>query len=180
MSNETEPDPIAAIVRTGQIIVGAMASGVLIFLVVVFLLVGRGGPQANPRPQGLNSLITFIALGYSVIALALWRLVPPVFTTASIRAMARRRGPLHPPKPAVDTAELARLHLPQMIVGTAILEGAAFFDAIAYLIEGNPLALGAALVLCGALLFCFPTLTGVEGWIDLQKEKLEAERHLEP
>jgi hypothetical protein len=55
-----------------------------------------------------------------------------------------------------------------MIVGMAMLEGAAFFCLIAYIVEGNVLPLTAAGGLLFLMLFSFPTHDRVEEWVNGQ------------
>jgi hypothetical protein len=52
----------------------------------------------------------------------------------------------------------------------------AFFAAIAYLLERNPLALGMALILLASLAIRMPTRNRVNAWIDQQQSKLQMER----
>ena len=55
-------------------------------------------------------------------------------------------------------------------------EGVAFFAGVAYFVSKNPIALGLALLLVGALILRFPTIGRVQRWIDQQQEKLILER----
>ena len=60
-------------------------------------------------------------------------------------------------------------------MGAAIIEGAAFFAATAYLLYGHPIALGVAIVMIGVSLARFPTRARTEHWIEQQQEKLRDE-----
>jgi hypothetical protein len=57
-----------------------------------------------------------------------------------------------------------------------MLEGAAFFATIAYMLERNPIALATAIVLLGALVARFPTSDRVNAWLDRQLGLLQEER----
>jgi hypothetical protein len=57
-----------------------------------------------------------------------------------------------------------------------LLEGAAFFATIAYMLERNPLALATAIVLLGTLAARFPTSDRVNAWLDRQLGLLQEER----
>jgi hypothetical protein len=56
-----------------------------------------------------------------------------------------------------------------MIIGMALLEGAAFYQAIAYYVEGQPLALGLGCLLLLGLIVQFPTRSRVERWLENQE-----------
>jgi hypothetical protein len=78
--------------------------------------------------------------------------------------------------PAGYTGKLAPLYQTQLIIGAAILESGAFFAAIAYMVERNPLALATAIVLLGALAARFPTADRINAWLDRQLGLLQEER----
>jgi hypothetical protein len=54
------------------------------------------------------------------------------------------------------------------IIGLALLEGAAFFADVAYMQEGQPLALGVAGAAVMLILLRFPTESRLRGWLELQ------------
>jgi hypothetical protein len=64
----------------------------------------------------------------------------------------------------------------QLIIGAAQIEGVAFFAGVAYFLSKDPIALGLALLLVGALILRFPTIERVQRWIDQQQEKLITSR----
>jgi hypothetical protein len=75
-----------------------------------------------------------------------------------------------------DAVMLAAIYQTQCIIGRAILEGAAFFASIAYMLERNHIALGVAGVMVGFLLSRFPMKDRVITWIEHQQERLRDER----
>jgi len=94
-------------------------------------------------------------------------------------------GPSEPKQlyPASYTGKLAPIYQTQLIIGAAMLEGAAFFATIAYMfatiaymVERNPLALATAIALLGALVARFPTSDRVNAWLDRQLGLLQEER----
>jgi hypothetical protein len=135
----------------------------------------------------VNSLLNYIALGFSAVALPLSFILPGIIAGQQRRAIAastRSSGtkPGVPPgtgpdalKPQVGSLPMA--YLQQLIVGAALNEGAAFFAAIVYLIGKNSIALGLALVLIAGLVARFPTEGRVERWIERQQEKLVEDQH---
>ena len=64
----------------------------------------------------------------------------------------------------------------QLIIGAAMLEGGAFFAAIAYMLERSPIAAGMALVLLVVLASRFPTRDRIQAWLDHQLGLLQEER----
>ncbi len=78
------------------------------------------------------------------------------------------------PQPEPGSAEAWwALYQTRCILGAAPLEGAAFFQLIAYYLEGLPLYLGLAGGLLVLLLLRFPTRHGVESWVTAQREMVE-------
>ena len=71
---------------------------------------------------------------------------------------------------------LAQLYQTQLIVGAALLEGAAFFAGIAFMLERDPIAAGMALVLLAVLAARFPTRDRIEAWLEQQLGLLQEER----
>ena len=75
-----------------------------------------------------------------------------------------------------DAGKLATVFSTQLIVGAALNESAAFFAGLAYLIGKDPIALGVAILLLGAIVARFPTTHRVALWITRQEEMLSLER----
>ncbi|OJW08338.1 MAG: hypothetical protein BGO49_13125 [Planctomycetales bacterium 71-10] len=178
-----ETDAVRAVVRTSQIIVGAMVAGVAFFCVLATTVLsdaGRPGPPAKPDVLGLP-LITAMSLGFGVISIVASLVVPRVMVEGGLRAIAK--GPsLDDMKltesgqrqvyPASDVGRLLPLFQTQLIVASALNEGGAFFGALAYMIERQAAALAVAGTLVALLLSRFPTLDRVQGWLDAQLERL--------
>jgi hypothetical protein len=59
-----------------------------------------------------------------------------------------------------------------MMIGLALLEGAAFLGCIAYLLEARPLALGVVVVAITPMLVNFPTEARVRAWLERQADQL--------
>ena len=150
------------------------------------------GPEAGAKaaPDGRTLLdafmsgpfITYTAIAFAAVLLPLSFVVPGMIAAQSRRAIlaAKRAEPptrgSGPETIAADNRQLAMVYQQKLIVGCAMDEGPAFFAAAAYLIEKNPLALGLALILVGAIILRFPTRRRIEHWVEEQREKLEVER----
>ena len=198
MSDMTDPDALQPIIRTCQIIVGAMIMGVATFLAIALFVTqvavnpapappGGGAGGAAIAAPGDSSLpvITYLAVASGLIVLVLSFVVPKI-NIARARRQIALAGPIAttegvPPEPkqlypAGFTGKLAQLYQTQLIIGAAMLEGAAFFATIAYMLERNPIALATAIVLLGALVARFPTSDRVNAWLDRQLGLLQEER----
>jgi hypothetical protein len=197
MPDMNDPDVLEPIVRTCQIIVSALIMGVTTFLLISLFLVPTainpgpalvaGGPGVPPLPQLAGPgvpLITYIAVGMGIAGLVLSFVIPSMIVASARRKIAK--GMWTPPVkqdptklaqilPAGDTGKLAFVYQTQLIIGSAICEGMAFFAAIAYMLERNTLALGMALILLACLAIRFPTRNRVNAWIDHQQSKLQME-----
>jgi hypothetical protein len=177
---------LAQVTRTSQIITGSLTAGPLIFLAIVGLL--RSGGNL-PQPIVLAPLsLTYVAVAIAVLALGASVLVPKLITASERRKVAdgtwiyptRNLGGSSAPPPGAisDVGKLAVVFQKQHIIAAAQIEGVAFFATIAYFLERNPLALGLALVLIGAVALLIPTRARVERWIDHQLEQINQVRQL--
>lgn len=138
-------------VRAMQIIAGALIMGVVTFGLVAVFIIGALDEPADG--------IIFSAVGAAFASGAfVMHLVVPGMMTASSRGDAA----------ALDDSSLYQTYQVRMIVGLALLEGAAFFNIIAAIVEHNwwSLAIAGALVLW--MLAMFPTTTRVKHWVETQ------------
>jgi hypothetical protein len=196
MSMTSDEDAIRTVTRQGQIIVGALISGVLVFLVVAVVVgpLAGVGADAGAQPAGKLAqsvpILTYIALAVGAVCLSMSLIVPSLLAKQQRLAMAGGKSlpgqspastPAQRPE-AVGTAPtgLSSVYLNQLIIGAAMNEGAAFFAGVAYLVEKNPIALAVALVLIAGLIARFPTASRVERWIEQQQEKLREDRLQSP
>lgn len=175
MSTVSDQDMIDQFTRICQIIVGALVSGVVIFLgIAASIDLGIRRP-ADP-------FITYTAIAFAAVVLPLSIVVPGIIAARGRRAIAAGKSTLPPPPGigpdalATEISQLAAVYQQQLIIGAAMNEGLAFLAAMAYLIEKSPIALGLAILLVLGLMLRFPTRRRVELWIDQQREKLIIER----
>ena len=164
----TGPDSDGAFairLRTMRIIIGALLMGILTFAVVAAITRAQG----NMPPLRGEPIVSYVAAGQGVIILLLQAIVPAAIATGMRKSL--------PAEPEVTPERWLAVYQTRMIVGAALLEGAAFTFLIAYLIEGRPWTLAGGLV-CAALLavLYFPTRERVERWVAAQREALQQER----
>jgi hypothetical protein len=189
MSDAIPSDTLAPFTRTCQIIVAALVMGVVSFLVVVLLFVPKsmmlapvlaeagpaGAAAPAPPPAGLP-IISYIALAMAVSVLVLSFVVPKLIVSNARSQIAKGTAPKTGKAEEAEAAEFLPVYQTQLIIGAALLEGGAFFAAIAYMLERSPLALVAAGVLLGLLVTRFPTTERVRAWIEKQLELLQQQR----
>ena len=182
-----ETDAVQAVVRNTQIVVGALAAGVIVFCILVTTVLSDGRrPAAAPGPDILGMpLLTALAVINGVVLAVASLVVPKIVVDGGLRAVAK--GPsLDDMKltesgqrqvyPASDVGRLLPLFQTQLIIASALNEGAAFFGALAYMLEGRAAALAVAGAMVALLLSRFPTLDRVQGWLDVQLDRLASLR----
>lgn len=146
-------------VQTVQIICAALAGGVVMFAAVVSVAGLAPDPPAG-QMLSLMGLVFGVASVFGRIVVPGIVPVPPTKLNmgdadASEATEVNRRA-----------LALFAIYQTQMIIGLAILEGAAFFNVIAYMLEGNVWSLGAAGGLIVVMLLTFPTRSRVAFWIE--------------
>ena len=156
-------------VGTLQVVVGAMTAGATVLLVVAIAV--RSSFVASFGEQSAVPLLSYVALGYAVLALLARAIVPNLVVGGAVRRIATGQ---------VDTeAEITRLKnvfATKTIVAAAMIEGAALLAVIAYLIEGTPLSLVIAPILIVILGAHFPRRANVDEWLRRQSERVVRHR----
>ncbi len=177
---DADQDPaLAARLRPLQIIVVAMALGVLAFLLVALLLPRDATDERLP-------IISYIAIGYGLLACLA---VSPI--TKAVVSSARRKIAREAPATAGDAnkgdageAEFAKSDLGKLVgllavktlVNGAVYEGAALFLCVAYILDHGPLTALLAVLLAAGVLSQTPTRDRAHRWLDDQRRQLEQER----
>jgi hypothetical protein len=161
----TEPDDIPlARLKTMQIIAAAMMMGIVGALAIFLFLVTT--QQKRPIVTELADLqaISIVALVLFATNAPLSLVLPGLVTTNSLRQLATSTS-------AVD--RLLALRQTTLIIGLALVEGAAMLACIAFFLECHVLDLvvvGLALIL---MLARFPTRNRVRAWLAQQLAALE-------
>jgi hypothetical protein len=142
----------------------ALCLGVLVATVVLVVV------RHSQAPQTDNPLLIYLGIGFAVMAVAAAWFVPATMDTETRKRMAGGEGPTLSADPVVNWALLYQTRL---IVRCALLEGAAFFQPIAYFVAGHPVSLVVAAVLFLLLVLQFPTVDRIRAWIDRQRDQVE-------
>lgn len=174
---------LPATLMTMRIIAGAMISGVLMFLGVV--LVTRNGPPAE------MPLLSYLGAGATVAVLVVRMVVPDLVGRSVLHTQlaALAHGPSNDqdrndqefPDDGNTTIENphrvllagAAAFQTRMIVEFALLEGVAFFNLVAFMVEGQWWGFASVGVLLACMVLAFPSLGRLETWLQQQTELTE-------
>ena len=170
MRNElTKPqrEYVSKTIRVLQIIVMVMVMGIATFTIAAVLV------QREDIPE--EPLLVYFAAGFSVLVLPPWVLVPSLIVRSSCQALANGTGRLQHmrhviPEDVGASGQLAGIYQTKGIVALALLEGAAFFNLIAFFFERQTLSLGITIMILVLQLTHYPSLTRAENWIRRQQE----------
>ncbi len=157
MSQGNSPIKPESVGRISQIIAGALVMGVVVFACVAFFIAKGDGPQLP--------MISFLAIGFAGVATVMRFVVPTILVNGG---KAQLKQAANDEQPMV----LAGLYQTKTIVGMAVLEGAAFFNLIAYIMEKQFWSYGAVAFLLGVMAISFPSQGQFESWAEEMKRDL--------
>ena len=159
-----------------QIIAGALLFGVAIFLTIALIIVQGQKNGAGLAPPGNLPIVSIVAVSFFVLQGPFAFIIPGIMTGNALRKIVA--GAWQPPPGANpssfdgDSSKLMLLRHTTLIVRLAILESAAFFGCIAYLLEGQIFVLSEVLVALFLMLASFPTFYRVRYWLELQADQV--------
>ena len=162
--------------RVMQIIATALLLGVVIFLAIVLFLVLVQNNGAGMAPAGNVPMLSIVAVVLLIVQAPLALLFPAFLTRNALRQIASGawRSPAGTDSAnfGTDASKLLAARQTMMIIGLALLEGAALFGCIAYLLEAQPYTLAVVLVALLLMLVNFPTAERVRTWLERQIDQL--------
>ena len=132
--------------RAAQIIAIALILGVLVFVGISLVLVH----VSNLGGQGLNGVLIVLAGMFAAISLAASAIIPKFGSK---------------PRDHSENA-VAQAFVGQHLLQKAPLEGAAFFNVIAYIVENSFWSLVVVAFLVAAMITTFPTRTKLDHFIE--------------
>lgn len=177
----TEEGLFRAQIRVMQIITVGLVMGLVTFLGITIFMVwqqGKGLAKQHDLP-----IITYVALGFFVLQILLWQIIPNLVAKPSVIKIAQ--GTWIPSTqttgnpaliPASDQTKLAFVYQTRLIVGCALLESAGFLACIAYLLEADTVAIALAGIVLLLMLSCFPTPQRVQSWVEHQLMSIQEMR----
>ncbi len=145
--------------RTSMIIVAALMSGLVFFTIIALVI----GSEPKPAPP---MMVSYLALGLTGMNTTLRFVLPGMQANSAAQGTAGQ--------PASERRQqLAPIYMSKVIISTALLEGAGFFNGIAYILTASTLNLGAIAVLLTIMAVTFPSQTQFDNWADqIQRDTL--------
>ena len=152
--------------------------GVVTFGAMIFVL----GLAEEEPPE--TPVISYIGFAFAAISLVAATVVPKLMTSVMRNAVLKA-------KPSNDDqvseseyelqvfSHLAGVFQTKEIIGRAILEGAAFLNLVAYLLEGQPMSIALVALLLVAMLIGFPTRGRLASFMRDETATIEQLRQLE-
>lgn len=177
MFTEDERAFLAQATRSTQIIVGAMAAGIVSLLIVVLTI---NFDRGAPRPK--MPMLTYMAIALAPTALFVAMFFPGIVLRSQRQGILNGRPKLEAsatsfgtniPAGAEKVAPYVGGYQAAVILRSAILEGAAFFALVAYLLEGLWWSLATAALLLLFILAGVPTRARVEEAIKRERRAVE-------
>ncbi|MBI1349348.1 hypothetical protein GC163_24030 [bacterium] len=148
-------DPMT-VVRIAQIITVALVLGASTFGTIGLLL----APDHNPNME---------FLAYIGLAGALFMVMARIVIVKVIAANMARKVLAESDIPG---GGLASVFLTKVILGGALLEGAAFFNFVCYIITGSNLCLAVGFTLVAMIAIAFPLRGHFVDWVDQLRREL--------
>ncbi len=184
MLNDAQKAALLPVTRTLQIIVAALASGLGMFFAVVVLIAAAGQKGAGAG----SLLLTYLGIGAAFVAMCVALVLPGVIAAKQRQAIAngnvavtsQLRHALPPSAEFRDLGSLVVAYHTRVIIYGSLLEGAGFFNLVAYMIERQTLCLVIAAVLLLMILSQFPTTSRLENWIEGEMRTIDQLRQLGP
>lgn len=196
MSEVPWRDEIVPLVRISQIIVLALAVGVVVFLALAIVLVAQGtfGPGADdlnaPAPENGEMLFVMdLTLILFLIGNMIARMIVPGLIVAQQRRKIVSGQSIPPAGPGAenlassiermgDAGRLMGVYQVKTIIAAALLEGTAFFAIIVFIVTQSMIGLAVAILMILGLMFHIPTRSSVIHWIEDQLAIVQQERSL--
>jgi hypothetical protein len=164
------------VIRTLQIIVAALAMGVICFAAIAIF-------QRIQKPPQQDAMIAYMAVGFAPTMLVVRAVVGKSTVSRSMKNIAAGIRSLHSadtgsqlPANFTDGDQFLFVFQQKTIIESALVEGAAFFNLVAFLAVGQWWSLAVAGVLLAVNLVPFPTYDRVENWVRYQLEIMELEK----
>ena len=157
MSNVPQPVSPESVGRTSQIISGALIMGIVMFGGVAFV-VAKGAEDKVP-------MLAFIGIAFAGMNTVLRFIVPTIIVNAAKPKLIEAND-------ADRMVQLAGLYQTKMIVGMAVLEGAALFNLVAYITDKQFWSYGVVAFLLGVMAISLPSQGLFESWAEEMKRNL--------
>ena len=170
-----EPDKM---LRTMRIIAGALIAGVVSFGVIASFIVFGQAPVAQPggpppaAPQNGSEIIMYFAIAFAAVAVTMSFVVPNLVAAAQVKDIAKMAQDGTATGPKELFGRLLAVAQTKMIIALALVEGAAFFNLIAFIITKSLIPPAVVGVLLLVMAIHFPTKFKLARWLEDQQRFL--------
>lgn len=184
-------DTFTRTLRNVQVILLALAGGLIFLTVVILFMVAQLKPAGfaggqGPQWNGL-SLFTVLFLGISLLNMLVAVVLPPLILNNQIAQWAKTAEPITAKfdswetndnvwldrVPASTLSGLLQRFQTSRILAAALNEAAGMMCAIAYLLEAHAISLIVIGMAIALMLWHVPTRTSLSQWLFTQIEKLQ-------
>jgi hypothetical protein len=170
MSIEDDSGEIADGIRSMRVFTGVLLAGVLLFLAVVVAIKWNSRPVEGED----NTVLLVVFLGQATLALLAGLLMPRQMLNRQRKELAQSLG---------ETARAENIPVNKLLImlrgasifRLALLEGASFALLICLVVTGQFWLLAIVGVLLVLMLREWPTVAGVTGWIQEQRDRIRQE-----
>lgn len=164
------------ILRTSQIISAALPVGAMTFLLVVLGLTVGNGQLLN---QSLD-VMTLVLLGLTIMVMGSYLFVPAnVSKSTALQQFSNVELEKEVVKESSpQTKQLASIYQTSMIIGSALIEGVAFFAIVVVLLEQSVWALVIASAAILKLFLRIPTESRIQNWMVWIIEYVESQKQI--
>ncbi|MEQ9410526.1 MAG: hypothetical protein RIK87_22515 [Fuerstiella sp.] len=148
-----------------KIITLALVSGAVVFMGIA-LFISKGALVGEP------DLLAWIGIGFAALQAVIHVVVPNMVANQALNAISSRQ--LQEADMEARMLLVTPVFLQRHIIACALLEGAAFFNIVAYIVSEfwGSLAVAAACIVL--MLLKFPTASTVQWWAQDQVREIEA------
>ncbi|WP_298860687.1 hypothetical protein [uncultured Gimesia sp.] len=155
--------------RAMMIIWFAMLAGVVVFGVVVAVLINGSKPNA-----GLP-VLTFTAMGMAAMSLVIRFIVPNLISRKQFAQTMQTAKTEANDDEEQMLGNFYQIFMMRLIIGMALLEGAAMLSLVAVMVENQRLAFIPVAILLLVMIASIPTKSKLDGWIRNQMENYNLE-----
>lgn len=155
----TQPAPVGYpenVGRVSQIITAALIGGVICFSIAAYFMTNEG--------EARFPIVSMVAAGVAGVNATLQFVVPQIMVSSQTAKLSGKAEP-------ELSQGLAALYQSKLIVGMALLEGAALFNLVAYMSDGQVWTFGVVAALLAIMAIRFPSQGKFEEWAtDLKRD----------
>ncbi len=145
--------------RNAMIVVGALMFGLINFTAIAIFI-------SDEPVKNAPLFLKYLGVAGAALMIAMRFVIPGIVTAAATRQTEGQT-------PEAFRQQLAGAYQAKTIIGAALLEGAGFFNGVAYIVTVSLLNIGAIAILLSIMAVTLPSQTQFENWADqIQRDTL--------